>query len=705
MEMTRFWTRRNIWACLLVLFASILLIAGPVFSQNVYRLTDIRVSPYQNRVEISLLGEGLLRYRTYWIERTEGNVLVVEYPEAFLSREIEMDFTAGTDFTSDLWTEWPLMSVNTAQLFLDTPVVRASFHFAPTFGGHPAIAVAEGGSQVVLTVARPGLQMAEPAPLPSPVRPAAAQTRLAEPPSSTTMILRDPEPEALVIPARRFSLVFQNSDIATVLHSVADQAGLNLIVDPQVSGEVTVRLRDVALEQALDAILSGTDYAWVVEDGFIRVLPAASLARFRVVIPVRNANPERLLTLLRSYVSSPQRLGYEPTSHAIIYVADDEREAANIRGLAAELNRITETRPSEGQGRPYMSTVPLFYAEPEKIAELVQAMMNEDGLTIMPNLRSRAVVIRAPDEIVLERAMKLIRSVDNPTPQVLLKARIVETTVDMSDLLGIEWSSGITFTASGVSQTSKFPLRLDEPFGNGPGDGITLGSLNVSSLSATIRFLETQGNSVLLSAPEILVLDGEEAEIIVGAKEPVRTTVTSDGVVSENVEFLDVGIVLRVSPDVLHGKQVMLRVHPENSSAGASDIAGVPRISTSEATTRILVEHGRTAVIGGLYSQARNSSERRVPFLSSLPLIGELFRSSSDDFRRRNLIVFITPYVVGASGMPEPAVISGGPDHSPMGRWVQGFRDEDREWQQRIYEDIEMKNETSRPARIPVGGL
>lgn len=658
------------------------------------RLDDMRmVTSAAGGVELRLIGTGELFYETFWITRPNEEYFVMDLPGVTLARTLSLD-PAAVSFhdaldTTDIaysstafgdtvapdtrvWPGWPVHSVRTTQIQADPPVTRVTIRLrlivvATETGAmtqRPEVRIASGLSEIVVTVATSARPLPERA-------------------SIAAQLAGATDSQA---PLNRMSLRFRNTNVVEILQTIATQSSMNLVIDPGFNATTTVRLDDVTLADALDALLKGSGFGWLIDGRLIRIVPDKFIPNTRVVIPVGEANGEALAALLRGYVSAPSLMLYDPLSHAIVYTASQPGEAEMIRALAEDIFRRESLRPVDGEGRPFLSNVPLRYADPKDVVTLLEAMLADDKITVIADPRSHSVLLRAPDRTTLTRTLRLIQSLDKPTPQILLKARIIETSVNADDIIGVDWSNSLSFTASGLSMPSKLQLRPDDPFGNGStlGDGIIPGTLSVSSISATLNFLQTNGNSVLLSAPEIMVMDREDAVIIVGTKEPIRTTTTSNGVVSENVVFIDVGVVLKVTPVVLPGNRVMLNVHPENSSASRSEINGVPRISTSEATTRIMIEDGRTAVIGGLYSQTSVDANEQVPLFGRIPIIGSLFRNRTRTTSRRNLMVFITPYIVGDSGMPSAEIVIEGPDEAPPGRWIQELRESDALWLDRV---------------------
>ena len=260
------------------------------------------------------------------------------------------------------------------------------------------------------------------------------------------------------------------------------------------------------------------------------------------------------------------------------------------------------------------------------------------------------------------------------TPQVLIEARIVETNDQFRRQLGIQWggdflasqatgnatgllfpstvgiaggaSDGTTPTAGTAGQPN-FAVNLPAPAGTGEGGavGFTLGSLSGAfNLNVRLSAAENQGTLKVVSAPRIMTTDNTPASITSGVSVPVQV-VSAAGA---QTVFFDASLTLNVVPRVTPDGNVFLTVRisknePDFENTGAR---GDPSIIRREASTELLVRDGDTTVIGGIFQRNTGFSNSRVPFLGSLPVIGPLFRSSSQTDVRNELLVFITPRIV-----------------------------------------------------------
>jgi type II secretory pathway component GspD/PulD (secretin) len=236
----------------------------------------------------------------------------------------------------------------------------------------------------------------------------------------------------------------------------------------------------------------------------------------------------------------------------------------------------------------------------------------------------------------------IIDSLDSFQPSVMIEAEIFEVTLDNLRNLGIEWESQFDGATSSVSTVSPIATTVSSLFLNYS----NLGSPQVQMmLSALKRNTETH----LLSSPRIVTMNGQEAKILVGERVPyVRaSTATSGGNVMEEVEFVDVGIMLKVTPRIVTEENlIFIDVQPEVSKVLDQQVQGVPRIGTREASTRVAVKNNSTVIIGGLFTSDDTKSTATLPFLGRIPGLKYLFGKTNTTRSERELVVFITPHIL-----------------------------------------------------------
>jgi type II secretory pathway component GspD/PulD (secretin) len=257
--------------------------------------------------------------------------------------------------------------------------------------------------------------------------------------------------------------------------------------------------------------------------------------------------------------------------------------------------------------------------------------------------RTNLVVVTDIPEAV-DRVAEFLAAYDKPLPQIMIEAKFVETTVSATDIYGIEWKLGIAANAgiSNIGTENSFPLML------GP---YQVGRLDYSGLSAALSFLQTRGNSRMLANPSTLTLDNHTAIVSMGTDVPIQE-VSSDpktGLVVATWRTRSVPIKLEVTPHVTSDGQVNMKVLPSVEAitgwVGSSDNQR-PIVSRQSADVDIAVGDGEVAVIGGLTRDEETRTIGKIPLLGDIPILGHLFRKTTINHTKNELIIFIIPHVV-----------------------------------------------------------
>jgi type IV pilus assembly protein PilQ len=260
--------------------------------------------------------------------------------------------------------------------------------------------------------------------------------------------------------------------------------------------------------------------------------------------------------------------------------------------------------------------------------------------------------------------LETIRVLDVATAQVLIESKIVEISKSFTQELGIQWgltgslaqtnnpNAALLASPDSATTDSGFLVDLAQQTnigaagaGNVAGFGLTLGSIAKGiSLAIQLEALETQGKGRILSSPKVTTADNKEAKIKSGRKIPYQTTST-DGT---TVEFIDAELSLTVLPHVTFDKKVYMVIDATKNAADLTGtlINGTPTITTQETHTEVLVGSGDTTVLGGIYQSTVNENKKAVPFLSDIPILGNLFKSSNESDVITELLVFVTPTIV-----------------------------------------------------------
>ncbi|GIX49503.1 MAG: hypothetical protein KatS3mg131_3714 [Candidatus Tectimicrobiota bacterium] len=286
------------------------------------------------------------------------------------------------------------------------------------------------------------------------------------------------------------------------------------------------------------------------------------------------------------------------------------------------------------------------------------------GITITADKPTNSLVITAPPEAyaVLK---DIIAKLDIRRSQVLVETLIAEVTFDKAKALGVEWRvidepNGVQVfgSSTGSRETGVLNTLTTNPFAAPSGlligalrQSITIGGQEVFNIPAILRAFQSDADVNILATPNLITTDNEEAEIIIGEERPFLRTAQdtpSGGVVStvRTFEFRDVGITLRITPQISQGRTVRLNLFQEITNFVAEAETGAVTTTKRSAKTTVIVDDGQTIVIGGLIQENRNETQTQVPCLGNLPLFGWAFKQTAAQRRKTNLLIFLTPHII-----------------------------------------------------------
>jgi len=431
---------------------------------------------------------------------------------------------------------------------------------------------------------------------------------------------------------RRIDLDFKDADIHNILRLLAEVGGVNVVAGDDVSGTVTIRMRNVPWDQALSVILQAKGLGMIRRNNMVRVAPLSTLEK--------------------------------------------ERESA-----IAKIKQERDLEPLETR------LVPVSYAQASELSPRVQELLTERG-SVSVDERTNVMIVRDIGRS-LDDVEELVRTLDTQTPQVLIEGRIVEATSQYSRDVGIQWGGDVTMSSAngnptglvfpsnvgingGASDTNtptsglspftnnitgspNFAVNLPAITGTGQGGalGVTLGSVG-GNVNLNVRLSAAEANGVvrIISSPRILTLDNHEAHIAQGTLIPF-SQVSAQGV---NTAFQEAKLELNVRPHVTSDGSVAMHVkitrdEPDFTRTSAR---GDPTILKREAETDLLIPDGNTAVIGGIYTRNTGHNVDQVPFFGDIPLFGVLFQRRRVTDSRNELLIFLTPRIVNrAEALPE----------------------------------------------------
>jgi type II secretory pathway component GspD/PulD (secretin) len=471
--------------------------------------------------------------------------------------------------------------------------------------------------------------------------------------SGTAWAQAGPAAEPPARTSESISLDLKGVDILDVLKLLSQKTGLNFIAGRNVSGRVTIFVNDVDVWDAFELIIGANDLAYDRRGEIVTVMTARDYellygdkfqARTQTrVVPLRHAKGVQAATVLNQVKSTIGRVVIDEATNTLV-LTDVPAKLEEMAALLAELDRPTENR-----------VYALNYADAEKLKENVQPLLSPVGTLTVDKRTNKGVVSDLPE--VLERVDRVVRAFDAPDGQVLIEAKIFK--VDLTDEmdLGIDWQQ----VFSGIDSQGRMNLRVlsDIIGGTATGSAFKLFSMPSGDTQLVVEALKKLTKTEALSNPRIMVSNDQEAKILVGTKEAVvtvTTTVPATGatVTAPQIQYVDVGTKLFVTPSIKRDGHIQLKVRPEVSSSIVETFQTnrIPIVTSTEAETNVLVKSGVTIVIGGLIETKDTATSNRVPILGDLPLVGIPFRGSTDVKKKTELVVFLTPQIVLPDGTP-----------------------------------------------------
>ncbi len=284
-------------------------------------------------------------------------------------------------------------------------------------------------------------------------------------------------------------------------------------------------------------------------------------------------------------------------------------------------------------------TFKVQYSDTKQVAEILVKYVSRYG-KITPLIGRKLIVVEDLPGFV-DRIGKLLEELDVQPKQVMIEAKILEVALDESENFGIDWKKifGSANNTSGSFGTS----GLASGSADKPSQGFFFSLLD-RHLEAYLSALAAKGRVRTLSTPKLLALENQESKAVIGDSTGYKVTTTINLVTTETVQFLESGVILKVTPSVDQQGRVLLKVHPEVSSATL--IEGIPSKKSTEVTTELICEDGQSIFIGGLIKGKTSLERQGVPVLGDLPVVGNLFSNRNESVSSSETVVIITPYVV-----------------------------------------------------------
>jgi len=330
---------------------------------------------------------------------------------------------------------------------------------------------------------------------------------------------------------------------------------------------------------------------------------------------------------------------------AIYAVAQSAGYTMEMRGDTYVILDRNDAGQDAAGGTTRIRTFKVQYSNPKQVAEILAKYLSRQGKLTTLAERNMLVVEDAPD--FLDRVQRLLAEIDIEPRQVMIEAKILEVTLDKSEAFGVDWTK--IFSADGNNKVGTTGLAQRGS------TGLFFNIIN-RNFEIFLSALSSKGRVRTLSTPKLLALENQEASAVIGDRIGYKVTTTANQVTTETIQFLETGVILRVTPSVDQRGRVLLHIHPEVSSA--SVVGGIPSKKSTEVTTQLLCEDGHAIFIGGLIKRSSASRRSGVPGLGDLPAVGGLFSATDESNSMTETVVIITPRIVDR---PQDTLAAAGP--------------------------------------------
>ncbi len=437
---------------------------------------------------------------------------------------------------------------------------------------------------------------------------------------------------------KKISLDFQDIEVRRVLQLLADFTEINMVAADTVQGNITLRLKDVPWDQALDIVLKTKNLDKRRNGNVIWIAPVSELIK---------AEEEEAKALRQSMKLSPLQTEYLTLSYA---------KAADIEKL------ITQSKTAGNSGS----------SNSNNAGEDRGNLLSPRG-TISADIRTNTLIINDTAQNI-DQIRKMVDLLDVSVKQVMVEARIVKASTDFTKEMGVKWgilSQGINQNSDllvGGSDTTLWDLKTPDDDGKytiqRPSNlnvdlGVTtqgasriafgLISLSDFMLDLELSALQADGYGEVISTPKVLTADKQQAKVASGQELPYQTTTGTGSNATSSTEFKEALLSLDVTPSITPDGKVQMKLNIKSDSPAGYAQNGEIILNKNEINTDVLVNNGETVVLGGIFNQETQSKQTKVPFLGDIPYVGRLFRKDLKSDAKNELLIFVTPRIVNDS--------------------------------------------------------
>lgn len=411
---------------------------------------------------------------------------------------------------------------------------------------------------------------------------------------------------------RPISLQVKDGDLRDVFNFISEESGLNLVLTDEVTGKVSVKLKEIPWDQALVVVMQSKQLGYIRQGNILRVAP--------------------------------------------------------LKAIRAETDATKDVIESQKGLQPLKVKVfPVSYAQAKDLEPQVQGFLSTRG-KVRADTRTNALVVNDISEVI-SKIEKLLKALDTQTPQVMIEGKIVEARETFAQSIGVTWGAG----PKDARSTLGFSENYASMDAGSTTSALTIGPLvgqlfDWTNVAAKLQLYEKESKIKVLSSPRIVTLNNIKATIEQTTEVPLVTVTTSTTGVSRSVTYKSAKLQLGVTPQITSDGGVILSVNVMREFFGKDvfDETEARPLNSRQASTTVLVNNGDTAVIGGIYQNDATETETGIPFLRKIPLLGNLFKGQTQDMEKNELLIFLSPRVLNVEkafgGAEQPAAQTAEPE-------------------------------------------
>jgi len=437
---------------------------------------------------------------------------------------------------------------------------------------------------------------------------------------------------------KKISLDFQDIEVRRVLQLLADFTDINMVTADSVQGNITLRLKDVPWDQALDIILKTKNLDKRRSGNVIWIAPVTELTK---------AEEEEAKAIAQSVKLAPLQTEYIQLSYA---------KAADIEKLMTQGKNSSSSGSSNSGGS-------------EPLGDSVGSLLSPRG-TVSIDPRTNTLIINDTAQKI-DQIRKMIDLLDVRVKQVMVEARIVRASTSFTKEMGVKWgvlSQGITKNNDllvGGSETTLWNLRdpdddgkytIERPDNLNVDLGVTsagaskiafgLISLSDFMLDLELSALQADGYGEVISTPKVMTADKQTAKVATGQEVPYQSTTNSAAGSTATTSFKEALLSLEVTPSITPDGKIQMLLNISKDSVADKAPNGELILNKNTINTNVLVDNGETVILGGVFEQITANQQTKVPFLGDLPWVGRLFRKDVKSDNKQELLIFVTPRIV-----------------------------------------------------------